>query len=73
MALPSYTLPSYTLPSRALDLIHEYSRPMTKHNWRDSKPIISTYRLYLQVKNVKLANTKSMGRLYQNIFYNILP
>ena len=70
-ALPTYTLPSYKLPSRALVLIREYSRPMTRPDWRDSKPIISTYRLYLQVKNIKLANTISMGRLYQNIFYNI--
>ena len=70
-ALPSYMLPSRALPSRALLLIREYSRPMTKPNWRDSKPIISTYRLYLQVNNIKLANTISMGRLYQIIFYNI--
>ena len=60
-----------SLPSRALILIHEYSQPMTKPNWRKSKPIVTTYRLYLQVKNIKLANTISMERLYQNIFYNI--
>ena len=59
---------SYALPSRALHLIREYSRPMTRPNWRESKPIISTYRLYLQVKNVKFSNTKS---IYQIILYNI--
>ena len=68
----SYALPSRALtralPCRALHLIREYSRPMTRPDWRKSKPIISTYRLYLQVKNVKLANTKS---IYQNILYNI--
>ena len=60
-----------SLPFRALILIHEYSQPMTKPNWRKSKPIVTTYRLYLQVKNIKLANTISMDRLYQNILYNI--
>jgi hypothetical protein len=34
------------LPFRALLLIHDYSRPMTRPNWRKSKPIITTYRLY---------------------------
>jgi hypothetical protein len=35
-----------SLPSRALDLIHDYSRPLTRPEWRKSKPIITTYKLY---------------------------
>lgn len=35
------------LPSRALQIIHEYSKPLTRPNWRQSKPIITTYKLYL--------------------------
>lgn len=67
-ALPTYALPSRALPSRALVLIRDYSRPMTRPDWRESKPIISTYRLYLQVKNVKFANKKSICQI---ILYNI--
>ncbi len=52
--LPSLTLPRTSLPSRALILIHEYSQPMTRPNWRKSKPIITTYHLYLEVRNASL-------------------
>jgi hypothetical protein len=44
-------LPSYALPCRALSLIREYSKPMTRPDWRQSKPIVTTYRLYLNVIN----------------------
>ena len=37
------------LPLRVLHIIKEYSRPLTKPDWRKSKPIITTYRLYLQI------------------------
>ena len=66
-----YALPCRALPRNVLQIIREYSQPITRANWRKSKPIVTTYRLYLQVKNIKLANTISMGRLYQNILYNI--
>jgi hypothetical protein len=39
------------LPNRAVKLISEYSKPTTRPNWRNSKPIITTYKLYLCVKN----------------------
>jgi hypothetical protein len=75
-ALPSYTitraLPSYTLPSRALHLIREYSRPLTRPDWRQSKPIISTYRLYLIIKYVMyvpIITPKNL--LHSMILYNI--
>ncbi len=35
------------LPSRALLLIREYSKPFTRPDWRDSKPLITRYQLYL--------------------------
>jgi hypothetical protein len=44
------TLPGSSLPARALVLIHEYSKPLTRPDWRKSKPIINIYELYLQVK-----------------------
>jgi hypothetical protein len=43
----SYALPSRALPNRALYLISEYSKPMTRPDWRDSKPIITKYQLCL--------------------------
>ena len=39
------------LPCRALSLIREYSKPLTRPDWRKSKPIVTTYRLYLAVIN----------------------
>jgi len=37
------------LPIRATKLISEYSKPMTRTDWRDSKPIITTYLLFSRV------------------------
>ena len=45
--LPLRMLPLRVLPLRVLHIIKEYSRPITRANWRQSKPIISTYQLYL--------------------------
>ena len=58
-ALPSHALPSHALPT------HDYSLPMTSPDWRQSKPIISTYHLYHIIKKRKL-NT------YKPIYYMIL-
>jgi len=44
--LPSRALPSRALPSRALLLISEYSKPLTRPDWRHSKPIITTHWLF---------------------------
>ena len=61
------------LPSRALLLIHDYSRPMTRGNWRKSIPIISTYRLYTRVQylfNVrKNLHTIILHNIYQTDWY----
>jgi hypothetical protein len=64
-------LPSYALPNRALSLIHDYSLPMTKPDWRNSKPIISTYHLYLSSTNVLYFNTQNKLRriILNNIAY----
>ena len=65
-------LPCRALPCRALYLIHEYSRPLTRPDWRKSKPIISTYRLYLIIKYVMyvpIITPKNL--LHSMILYNI--
>jgi hypothetical protein len=49
--LPSYALPIRALPCRALTIIREYSKPLTRPDWRKSKPIVTTYRLYINVIN----------------------
>lgn len=64
------TLPSYTLPPRALQIIREYSRPTTRADWRQSKPIITTYKLYhvfrrREMKSVPIR--KIILRLLENI------
>ena len=64
---------SRALPSRALLLIREYSKPLTRPNWRKSKPIITTYSLFLKVKTFSYAKQEdsSLNRLYLCIAFNI--
>jgi len=45
----SRMLPS-SLPLRALSLIREYSKPLTRADWRQSKPIITSYGIYLHTR-----------------------
>lgn len=47
-ALPKRQL-SCALPIRAINLIREYSKPLTRPNWRKSLPIVTTFRLYLTI------------------------
>ena len=49
MSMVTSSLPSRVLPSRALSLISEYSKPLTHPEWRYSKPIITTFHLYLSI------------------------
>ena len=42
-----FLLNKMSLPSRVLLLISEYSKPMTRPDWRQSKPLINPYRLFL--------------------------
>jgi hypothetical protein len=56
------------LPCRALVLIYEYSRPFTRPNWRESKPIVTTYQLYL---NVQIDIFPKHKLLHHTILYNI--
>jgi hypothetical protein len=37
------------LPSNALRLISEYSKPVTRPDWRNVKPIVSVSELYMSV------------------------
>lgn len=48
-ALPSHALPSYILPSHVQALIRDYSKPITRPDWRSSKPIVSVADLYRSV------------------------
>lgn len=45
----AHALPSHALPSHAVALIREYSKPLTRSNWRKSKPIITTHMLYQEL------------------------
>ena len=66
-ALPSYALPSYALPSRALLLINEYSKPLTRPDWRNSKPIVTTFYLYKMVQNTSTFLTPLIYGMYINL------
>ena len=41
---------SNALPLRALSLIREYSKPLTRADWRQSNPIITSYGIYLHTR-----------------------
>jgi hypothetical protein len=55
------------LPSNALRLIREYSKPVTRPDWRNAKPIISVYELYAYVQV-----SWDEDDLHHNIYRNIL-
>jgi hypothetical protein len=40
-------IPIRAIPIRAVHLISEYSKPLTRPDWRKSLPIVTTFRLYL--------------------------
>ena len=44
-------LPKNLLPKIVLEIIKEYSKPVTRPNWRESKPIITTYKMYKLLHN----------------------
>ena len=67
--LSSSNLSSQTkfLPSNVLCLIREYSKPMTRPDWRQSKPIFTTFYLYKMVQNTQTFLTPLIYTLYMNI------
>ena len=72
-ASQSHASQSHALPNRVLLLINEYSRPMTKPDWRKSKPIITTFRLYLHVKYILFTPVISpTKRLHSMMLNNIV-
>jgi hypothetical protein len=72
--LPSYALPSHSLPFRALLLISEYSKPLTRSDWRKSKPCVSTYMLFVYSCSVthRMPCKLRFYKLYQIILTNIM-
>jgi hypothetical protein len=61
------TLPSRLLPYHALRLIREYSKPMTRPDWRKSKPIITSFYIYKMVQSTPEFLTPLIYGLYMNI------
>jgi hypothetical protein len=67
-------LPTYTLPSRAVALISEYSKPLTRPEWRKSKPILTIHMLYQELIHMLRAYVKNatvIKRLIIMILINI--
>lgn len=54
----------YTLPSRALLLIHEYSKPLTRADWRKSKPLVTQFHIYL----FAISRNQKWSKLKYNTF-----
>jgi hypothetical protein len=63
---------TYSLPSRALQIIHDFSKPVTRPDWRNSKPIITTYKLYLFIlkHDIDYADLSSPD-IYRRILWQI--
>jgi hypothetical protein len=57
-------LPCRALPIRAVSLISEYSKPLTRPDWRQSKPLTTTYQLY---NNTLIRDGLLMAHLLLNI------
>jgi hypothetical protein len=62
------------LPYRALSLIREYSKPLTRPDWRESNPIMSTYKIYLYTRpcHINLLRKIKFKYLCKIIFLNIM-
>ena len=65
--MPIKSLLMRSLPCNVLHIIKEYSRPLTRPNWRQSKPIISIYQLYLKCRR----NIEERFKLHSIIMDNI--
>ncbi len=64
-------LASCVLPSRALSLISEYSKPVTRPDWR-TKHLMSTFSIYIDIRKKKIWGQKNFWRhLYSIIIHNI--
>ena len=61
------SLPCRALPCRALTLIRDYSKPLTRTDWRKSNPVISQYKLYSYVSNHTRRNNKLKEYLLRRI------
>jgi hypothetical protein len=57
------------LPDDVLALISAFSKPLTRPNWRQSKPILSTYQLFL-VTIKKIEDSWQFTR-YDDLYTNI--
>lgn len=60
------------LPDDVLALIRAFSKPLTRPNWRQSKPIISTYQLFLvTIKKIKKIEDSWQFTRYDDLYTNI--
>jgi hypothetical protein len=62
------------LPYRARLIIREYSKPLTRPDWRKSKPIMTTYQIYLYTRpcHINLLRKIKFIHLCKIIFLNIM-
>ena len=56
------------LPSRALKLISEYSKPITRSDWKKSKPLVTQFNIYL----FSISRNSKWSKLKFRIFCLIL-
>ena len=68
MILPLRSLPLRSLPLRVLLLISEYSKPLTRPDWRTRKYLISIEEyIYTVQYRCFFNNTKLLSLIYNNI------
>jgi hypothetical protein len=62
-------LPLRALPCRALQLISEYSKPLTRGNWRTFERVITKDKYIIEID--KLYKFKNTSRLYKLVHINM--
>ncbi len=58
------------LPSRAITLIREYSKPLTRPDWRRIKKL-SNYDLYTIIKNVTMSNVNLVLIIQRSMIHTL--
>jgi hypothetical protein len=62
-ALPCHALPCHALPSRALKLISEYSKPITRGDWRTFSRSITIGTYINDINNITRFKTYALYKL----------
>ena len=58
--VPSHVVPSHVVPLRALQLIHEYSKPITRSDWRTFERTINPEVFINEIRDLTIAHKNTL-------------